>query len=141
MVAGRALLGEWRLTGASSTAGPGLFGTVHGTLTLVADGPLIRWCESGTLRWDDTDLPVTRELLLAEEPTGWQVRFADGRPFHPWRPARSSSIRATRTSIAASSTARPDRLRDAVGRDRAGARTSASSPEQDELHVRARPPA
>jgi hypothetical protein len=82
----RALLGEWRLDRRVVDRRAGVSGTVRGALTLVADGPRIRWRERGVLRWNDADLPVTRDLVLAEEPDGWQVRFADGRPFHPWRP-------------------------------------------------------
>ena len=80
------MLGDWQLHRRVADRRAGLFGTVHGALTLVADGPAIRWRESGTLRWNGADLPVTRELVLVEEPGGWQVCFADGRPFHPWRP-------------------------------------------------------
>lgn len=81
-----ALLGQWRLDRRISDRRARTFGTVHGTLLLVEDGAQIRWSERGTLRWNGADLPVTRELALVEEPSGWQVRFADGRPFHPWRP-------------------------------------------------------
>ena len=59
---------------------------MHGTLSVVADGARIRWRESGTLHWAGDELPVTRELVLVEAPPGWQVCFADGRLFHPWRP-------------------------------------------------------
>jgi hypothetical protein len=82
----RSLVGEWRLARRVVDRRAHLFGTVQGTLSLVDDGALIRWREHGTLRWNGADLPVTRELLLVEEADGWQVRFADGRLFHPWRP-------------------------------------------------------
>lgn len=81
-----ALLGEWQLFRRVHDRRAQVFGTVRGTLTLVEDGRRIRWLERGTLGWSGAQLPVTRELLLVEEPGGWQVRFADGRPFHAWRP-------------------------------------------------------
>jgi hypothetical protein len=82
----RCLLGRWRLDRRVVDRRDRLFGIVRGTLSLVEDGPVIRWRERGTLRWQNTDLAVTRELLIVEEPGGWQVRFVDGRLFHPWRP-------------------------------------------------------
>jgi hypothetical protein len=82
----RDLVGEWHLARRVVDRRAGLSGTVAGTLTLTADGTRVRWVERGTLRWNGADLPVTRELLITPEAQGWLVRFADGRPFHPWRP-------------------------------------------------------
>jgi hypothetical protein len=61
-------------------------GTVTGELTVTADGAGLRWHERGTLRWAGVDRPVTRTYRLREHADGWWVEFADGRPFHPWRP-------------------------------------------------------
>jgi hypothetical protein len=107
----RALAGEWRLARRVADRRARLFGTVQGTLSLVADGALLRWREHGTLRWNGADLPVTRELLLTEEPDGWQVRFADGRPFHPWRPGAVVVHPCNADLYRGFVDARPDRLR------------------------------
>jgi hypothetical protein len=64
----------------------GRFGRVTGRLELTLVGSSVRWLEEGRLEWDGAVLPVTRELRLTPDEDGWQVRFADGRPFHPWRP-------------------------------------------------------
>jgi hypothetical protein len=53
---------------------------------LAADGAGISWREEGVLVWNGTTVPVSRVLRLTEDESGWQVRFEDGRPFHPWRP-------------------------------------------------------
>jgi hypothetical protein len=82
----RALLGRWSLFRRVVDRRAGLGGTVRGSLSIVDEGPRLRWCERGTLRWDGADLPVTRELLLLSIGGRWEVRFADGRPFHPWQP-------------------------------------------------------
>src|SRR5579875_3245432 len=81
-----ALLGEWQLFRRVVDRRAGLGGTVRGTLSIEDEGPRLRWRERGTLRWDGADLPVTRELLLQRDAAGWEVRFADGRPFHRWAP-------------------------------------------------------
>ncbi len=112
------LLGVWRLWRRVVDRRQGWGGTVAGTLTLVDEGPRIRWRESGTLRWDGADLPVTRELLLQRERGAWQVRFADGRPFHPWRPGEVVDHPCNADLYRGLIDARPDSLRilwDVVG--------------------------
>jgi hypothetical protein len=64
----------------------GRFGRVTGGLELTRAGSSVRWFEEGRFEWNGAVVPVTRELLLAPDGDGWQVRFADGRPFHWWRP-------------------------------------------------------
>jgi hypothetical protein len=59
---------------------------VTGELVIADDRDGLRWAESGTLRWGGATYPVSRTYLLREGADGWEVRFADGRPFHPWRP-------------------------------------------------------
>jgi hypothetical protein len=81
----RALLGEWRLDRTVLDRRTGLRGCVHGSLVVSDEGERLRWAERGTLRWDGREVPVERTYLLlaGSDP---QVLFADGRPFHPWRP-------------------------------------------------------
>jgi hypothetical protein len=64
----------------------GRFGRVTGRLELTLVGSSVRWLETGAFEWGGAVLPVTRELRLTPDADGWQVRFPDGRPFHPWRP-------------------------------------------------------
>lgn len=61
-------------------------GRAVGTLTLAADGAGVDWFEEATLAWRGERLAVTRRLRLVPGEDGWWVRFADGLPFHPWRP-------------------------------------------------------
>jgi hypothetical protein len=105
------LLGEWRLERRVVDRLAGLFGTVRGTLSLVDEGPRIRWREGGTLYWDGAELPVTRELLLRQDAGEWQVHFADGRPFHPWRPGAVVEHPCNADLYRGLVDARPDRLR------------------------------
>jgi uncharacterized protein DUF6314 len=114
----RSLLGDWRLDRRVVDRRAGLFGTVHGTLSLVEDGALISWREHGTLHWNGADHPITRELLVVEEADGWQVRFADGRAFHPWRPGEVVEHPCNADRYRGLVDVRPDRLRilwDVVG--------------------------
>jgi hypothetical protein len=44
----------------------------------------LTWDERGRMRWRGNDLEARRRLeLVREESDGWEVRFDDGRPFHP----------------------------------------------------------
>jgi hypothetical protein len=107
----RSLLGEWRLKRRVVDRRAALFGTVLGTLSLVDEGPRIRWRERGTLRWDGADLPITRELLLQRDNGEWQVRFADGRPFHRWLPGALVEHQCNADLYRGLVDAAPDRLR------------------------------
>jgi hypothetical protein len=80
------LVGRWQLRRRVADRVTGRHGTVAGLLTVVPDGKGFRWAEAGVLRWAGVDRPVTRTYLLRERAGGWWVEFADGRPFHPWRP-------------------------------------------------------
>ncbi|MBV9592233.1 MAG: hypothetical protein JO147_00335 [Actinobacteria bacterium] len=80
------LLGRWSLRRRVVDRHAGVTGRVEGTLELSAVGDEVRWVETGTLRWLAGDYPVTRELVITRDPSGWMVRFADGREFHPWLP-------------------------------------------------------
>ena len=86
----RVLLGEWRLDRTVLDRRSGVRGCVHGSLRVTDEGDRLRWAERGTLRWDGREVEVERTYLLVpgcvEDGAGPQVLFADGRPFHPWRP-------------------------------------------------------
>ena len=82
----RELAGRWRLVRRICDRAAGQHGTVTGELVIDPDGDGLRWAEHGTLRWGGHERPVHRAYLLRPGADGWEVRFADGRPFHPWRP-------------------------------------------------------
>jgi hypothetical protein len=82
------LLGRWRLQRRVADRRLGLSGRVVGELRLECDGSEIIWRESGLLSWNGAQVPVSRLLRLARDEDGWLVRFADGRPFHRWRPGQ-----------------------------------------------------
>ena len=50
----------------------------------------IRWQERGQLRHRGMTFPAARLLRFSNEGDGWQVRFSDGRLFHPWRPGETA---------------------------------------------------
>lgn len=95
-----ALLGRWLLARRLVDYRLDRYGSVVGHLELERDGDIVRWRETGELRWDGGRYSVSRELHVVPvgvpegvpdgipEGAGWQVRFADGRPFHPWVPGR-----------------------------------------------------
>jgi Family of unknown function (DUF6314) len=81
------LVGRWELRRRVADRATGGHGTVLGELTLAPDGEGFSWAEVGVLRWAGAAArPVSRTYLLRERAGGWWVEFADGRPFHPWRP-------------------------------------------------------
>lgn len=82
----RPLAGRWQLDRRLIDHARGESGCFHGELLITTAGDGLEWAESGTLRWDGRELPATRRLLLQPGAEGWQMTFADGRPFHPWRP-------------------------------------------------------
>ena len=83
-----ALLGTWELRRRLVDRRAGVSGRVRGWLELCAAGPDVRWLERGVLCWRGAEHPVSRELRVVREGDDWAVRFADGRPFHPWWPGR-----------------------------------------------------
>jgi hypothetical protein len=82
------LLGQWLLTRWLRDEHAGASGTAAGRLTLSADGEQIDWHEQATLQWNGHHLPVSRSYGLRRTADGWWAYFADGRPFHPWRPGQ-----------------------------------------------------
>ena len=80
------LVGEWIISRDITDFGARISGTFQGRLLVVADTDGYAWAESGTLQWRDRSSPAARNLRLQHQETGWWMTFADGRPFHPWRP-------------------------------------------------------
>ena len=80
------LLGTWVMTRVIDDRRANERREVTGSATLVAESPTrIRWSERGTMTWPGHQTPVSRTLYVDREgSTGWVVRFADGRLFHPW---------------------------------------------------------
>jgi hypothetical protein len=75
------LPGSWRVerTLHDAELGDGRF---DGTATFTPDGGALAWSETGRLRLAGYDGPARRALRIVPGPDGWEVRFADGRPFH-----------------------------------------------------------
>jgi hypothetical protein len=77
------LTGEWLITRVIN-GGAGRF---HGRARIAADPEsptTLLWHEHGRLRLGAHEGPAERTLRIEPATTGaWQVRFADGRPFHP----------------------------------------------------------
>lgn len=83
----RRLIGAWGFDRTLTDLASGQHGTATGTLSIVEDDDGLRWFEQGELSWAGATVPVSRELRLVPASSGeWQMTFADGRQFHPWRP-------------------------------------------------------
>lgn len=85
----------WSLRRRVRDRASGLVGTVRGRLLIEHVGAdELTWAESGLFSWTlpgagssaGRQAPVTRTLRLARDDGQWWMRFADGSPFHPWRP-------------------------------------------------------
>ena len=78
------LAGTWRIHRVIRDHAAGRDGTFTGEADIAPDGAGLIWRESGTVRFGDHEGPAGRVLLVVpSEEGGWEVRFADGRPFHP----------------------------------------------------------
>ena len=81
------LAGVWRLE--RSVRDGDRTGDVTGRMT-ISPGPRgLRWYESGELSIGGRTAPVTRETYLVDLHGEPWMAFADGRPFHPWRPGEA----------------------------------------------------
>jgi hypothetical protein len=76
------LPGHWTVERAVEDAALGA-GRFDGEALFAEDGGRLTWTESGRLRLGRYDGPATRKLLVVPSGEGWEVRFEDGRPFHP----------------------------------------------------------
>ena len=75
------LLGTWEVERALEDAALGA-GSFRGSATFRTDADGIAWEEAGTMRLGRYAGPARRELRIAPAGNGWEVSFADGRPFH-----------------------------------------------------------
>lgn len=80
------LVGRWELRRRVVDRRAAQHGVMVGELVVRPDGAGVRWEEQGVLRFGGAQRPATRTYLVRQGSDGWEVRFADGRPFHPWRP-------------------------------------------------------
>lgn len=79
----RALEGVWKIERAVWDHLRGLRGHFHGTATILPDGGGYDWDERGRLSMGDFEGDSGRRLrIVPAEDGGWEVCFADGRPFH-----------------------------------------------------------
>lgn len=103
------LAGRWRVERTVYDLSQDRHGTFRGTadFTRGEPGAALRHVERGEFTWGGVTRPASREHLFERAGDGAAfVRFADGRPFHPWTCATdgaSPTIRAPRTSTAACS--------------------------------------
>lgn len=58
-------------------------GGFAGTATFSREGDGLAWVETGELRLESYVGPATRRLAIVPFAGTWEVRFDDGRPFHP----------------------------------------------------------
>ena len=75
------LSGTWRVDRALEDAALGT-GHFRGSATFTPDGDGLAWVETGRMTLGRYDGPARRALRLVRDAQGWEVRFADGRPFH-----------------------------------------------------------
>ena len=80
------LVGTWVVRRRLVDRRAGVFAAMDGDLELTRQPDGVDWVETGVLHWLGQDIEVSRRYLLRETDDGWWVRFADGRPFHPWTP-------------------------------------------------------
>lgn len=79
-------LGPWRVERAIDDRLTGAPGRFDGTATFAPDGEALRYREQGTLTVGGRRYPAARENLWRWDGAGVEVLFADGRPFHRFRP-------------------------------------------------------
>ena len=86
----RRLIGRWQFERTLIDLASGEQGSANGTIAISPADVGLRWTEHGELSWSGIRVPVSRELRLVptDGPDEWLVTFADGRPFHPWKPGR-----------------------------------------------------
>lgn len=91
------LCGQWALRRRVRDQATGLVGTVVGRLVVSARPDHLSWIETGRFDWAPPNpdaagwaptrsAPVTRSLRLTAVDGAWWMQFADGSPFHRWRP-------------------------------------------------------
>ena len=84
--------GPWRVTRRIDDRLSGRPGRFEGTARLTPDGKGLRYREEGSLTLGDGPaLAAHRDYLWLPDGDGIAVRFADGRPFHRFRPSGRAS--------------------------------------------------
>jgi hypothetical protein len=79
------LLGSWALAREVDDRRTRERRAVAGTATLeLVAADRVHWHEEGLMRWAGHEVPVQRTLWVVRGAAGWEVRFEDERPFHPW---------------------------------------------------------
>lgn len=79
-------LGAWTLSRVIDDRRAGQAGAFEGRARFEPDGEGLRYREEGTLTLHGRAFPATRAYLWRAEGDAIAVRFADGRPFHRFRP-------------------------------------------------------
>lgn len=82
------LLGEWVLEREIVDRRSGMRSFASGRAKLTRERQdLITWHEDVLLSYRQSELAAHRNLRVELDDMGlWQVKFEDGRPFHPWSP-------------------------------------------------------
>ena len=76
------MVGTWSVRRALRDRRSGQTGAFTGTAAFEPDGAGLRWTEEGLVQFGAHAGPARRRLAIVPAGDGWQVRFADGRPFH-----------------------------------------------------------
>lgn len=77
------LAGEWRFERTVTDRSTGADGIATGTAHFEPSDEGLDWIETGTLHLDGHEFDAKRRMSIVSSEDGWQVRFDDGRPFHP----------------------------------------------------------
>ncbi|HTU14935.1 MAG TPA: DUF6314 family protein [Solirubrobacterales bacterium] len=77
------LAGDWTFERTVTDSLSGTTGAASGIARFERSGDGLDWDETGTLRFGGHDFDAKRRMSIAREDGEWQVRFDDGRPFHP----------------------------------------------------------
>jgi hypothetical protein len=88
---GAELVGSYALRRSVQDRRAHLAGTVTGSMNVVVEVDRLAWRECGELSWNGRTVPVSRTSFLVDLDGQPWMTFADGRPFHPWRPGEDVS--------------------------------------------------
>lgn len=78
-----ALTGDWVFERTVTDKTADAHGTATGTARFEPAGAGLDWIEAGTLHLGGHEFDAKRRMSIVSVDDGWQVRFDDGRPFHP----------------------------------------------------------
>lgn len=77
------LTGRWAVTRTINDTQGSFEGVAEIRCREDADGGGLIWHETGHLELDGAEVEAHRTLLVVPDHDAWEVRFDDGRPFHP----------------------------------------------------------